>query len=88
MTARHVKDKLALHGIHVDEVTVRKGIYTARQGFFYTHGRTSFHLFSEVSTAMHPWFTMTTHGTEHKPFKGGDSVKNSSHFWVNFAAAN
>ena len=65
--------------------SVSKGIHTFRKSYYYTHGDTSSKYASHVSDALKSHgieHTVVDHGQEYKPFRGGASAKNSSHFWV------
>lgn len=78
MTANEVKDQLT-----VDAVSKRKGIFTARKGFFYSMGMTSKDLESHVLEAF-PEAKILKSGRVDKPFRGGASVARNSHFFATF----
>lgn len=72
----------ALDGV-ADTVSVRNGVYTARRGFYYTHGRTADALADAVRRAI-PGATVTGSGEHWAPFRGGQSVRDGSHWFVSF----
>ena len=85
MTATHAKDKLELYGIHFDTVSIRKGVFTARKEFFYSHGNSGQAMAQSIkNSGAAAWFKVIDAGTEHKPFRGGKGVADNSHFWVKF----
>lgn len=56
-----------------------------RQGYFYTHGKTSQAFSNSISKqldAMGLEYTVVDHGNHWTPFNGGASIVRSSHFWV------
>ena len=81
MTTTEVSNQLQVHGINSRHLSVRKGVYTLRRSFFYTHGYTSTMLAEKVKAA---GFTIIDHGEVWKNFRGGASVAKQSHWWVRF----
>ena len=71
-------------GVCPENVSLYKGVYTVRKGFFYRNGFTSDKLAAKVSAAF-PSATIVEHDEIWKPFKGGASLKNQSHWYVKFA---
>lgn len=70
--------------IHADSLTLAKdGTYTARFGFFYTHGLNAEHFVKMVRAAF-PAATVLTSGEVWKPFKGSAPVSRQSHWFVTF----
>jgi len=65
------------------EVSLHKGEWTVRRGFFYTHGKTTDDLWQDVKTVL-PSAKWGDSGEEWKVFNGGASIKASSHWWVRF----
>lgn len=82
MKTTEVQDKLG-YGC---SVSVRKGVYTVRRGFFYRHDMDSQKLANTCEKAI-PGCTIIDHGEVWKPFRGGAELRNSSHFWVKFTIA-
>lgn len=66
-----------------DSVSISKGIVTVRQGFFYRMNKTSDDLVNKVKT-LFPQAKIIDSGEIWKPFKGGATVKNKSHWFVKF----
>ena len=81
-TAKEVKEKC-----QVDTCSKNKGVFTVRVEFFYTHGRTSEWLKRKVLEA-YPQASIVDCGEIWKPFNGGASVANSSHWFVKFTLDN
>lgn len=83
LTAAQVK-----HLSYADTCSRKGDVYTVRREFFYTHGRSS-HDFAEALKADiqadGKWVvTVLDHGEVWKPFRGGATTANSSHWWVKF----
>jgi hypothetical protein len=57
--------------------------FTARESFFYTGGRDAEHFARRVVAAV-PGAVVLGSGEVWKAFRGGDSVKQGSHWWVRF----
>ena len=74
-----IKDMIA-----ADTLSQKDGVYTARWGFFYKNGMTSETCKEKVFAAF-PGTRILEHGEVHKPFRGGASVANQSHFFVKFS---
>lgn len=71
--------------LHADQITAHKnGTFTARDEFFYTHGRTEQDLIDKVLAAF-PQATILSSGEIWKPFRGGASTQQSSHWFVTFS---
>lgn len=69
--------------VHADSISSNGGIYTVRRGFFYRHGASSHDIARQVAAKI-PLAKVISHGEVDKPFRGGASVAQSSHFWVKF----
>jgi hypothetical protein len=69
--------------LHPDSASIRNGVVTVRDEFFYRHGRTAADLVADVLRAF-PNATILDSGEIWKPFNGGASTANSSHWFVKF----
>ena len=69
--------------IHADSISKKGDIYTARRGFFYTHGGSS-DAFAERIKNTFPNAVILDHGEQWRPFRGGATVAQGSHWWVKF----
>ncbi len=69
--------------IEADTLSKKKEVYTARKGFFYRHGYTSEQYAKKIEKLV-KHSEIIEHGEIWKPFRGGASVANSSHWWVKF----
>ena len=78
-TAKQVQDILS-----GENVTKRNGIFTLREEFFYTHGKTEYDLIKDIKLAF-PDARIIDQGEIWKPFNGGASIVNSSHWFVKFS---
>ena len=52
LTAAKVEEMLNSAGVHPDKVIARKGVFSARFGFFYTNGRTTEGYAAKVADAL------------------------------------
>jgi len=77
-TMKDIKEK-----VHADSYSSKAGVFTLRWGFFYTHGKVVENKIEDVKSAF-PEAVIVDYGTEHKDFRGGASVAQSSHWWVKF----
>lgn len=78
LTVKHIRDNLT-----VDTASIRNGIATVRRGFFYTGGRTAGDLVASVK-AVYPDAQIVDSGEVWKPFRGGASTAQQSHWFVKF----
>lgn len=78
MTFKQVKSTLRM-----DTLSVRAGVFTARREFYYQHGKTTEHLIKEIKAAL-PDVVIVDSGEVWKPFRGGATTANSSHWFVKF----
>lgn len=78
MTLGNIKD-----AIHASTLSVKNGVYTARWGFFYTHGCTATAKAMQVTMAL-PMALVIDSGEVWKSFNGGAPVAAQSHWWVKF----
>jgi alpha-amylase/alpha-mannosidase (GH57 family) len=72
--------------ISANTLSRRNGVYTARRGFFYTNRKSSQDFADRIQNRLGQFGTVVIvdHGEQWKPFKGGASVANQSHWWVTF----
>lgn len=68
---------------HFPHASVRGGVFTVRDSFFYTSGRTAQDLVNEVR-AVFPTAVVLDSGEVWKDFRGGAPVARQSHWWVKF----
>lgn len=68
----------------IDEVAYSNGIFTARIGFFYTHGKSTLDLIKKIEAVV-PDFDVIDSGEVWKSFNGGASLRASSHWFVKFS---
>lgn len=85
--AKHLRE-----GMGFDSVSISKGIVTVRRGFFYRHGGTAEGFTAKVLEAVREEFPRTEFevvdsGEVWKPFKGGASTANQSHWFVKMKLA-
>lgn len=75
---QELKDKL-----HMDTISIRKGIITVRRSFFYTHG---VHVDTYVALvkAVCPDAFILDSGEVWANFRGGASIAQGSHYYVKF----
>lgn len=78
MTLREVRER-----VPGDSHSLKNGVFTVRQEFFYTHKRTSQDYANDVKHAISHAHVID-HGTERKPFRAGGPVTKNSHWWVRF----
>lgn len=80
ITLKEVKEKLGW----MDSVGKKKnGNFVVRQGFFYKMGKT-IDRYIEAVKAEFPNAKIIDSGEVWKPFRGGASLANQSHFFVEF----
>jgi hypothetical protein len=80
LTAEKIRETL---NYAADTVSIRKGIVTIRMGFFFTHGFSEDRLVAKVKTS-YPTATIIDSGEIWKPFRGGATVAQGSHWFVKF----
>ena len=85
MAAKNAR-KLIAENLHPDSLGKNKaGNLVARWGFFYTHGRTAEGYVTKVTALLTEAgiaFEIVDSGEVWKDFRGGASVANQSHFYV------
>lgn len=64
----------------------KAGNIVVRRGYFYRHGMDSAKYAERVLAALGDRAVLVDHGDVWRAFRGGASVANSSHFWVEIAA--
>lgn len=69
--------------LRVSTISKRNGVYTARKEFFYTNGYTASMLADKIRAA-YPAAKILETAEIWKPFRGGASTANSSHWLVRF----
>jgi hypothetical protein len=77
-TIKEIKEK-----IHADAYSLKNNVFTLRWGFFYKMGKTTELHRNKVLEAF-PDAVIVDSGEVWKPFRGGSSVANSSHWFVKF----
>jgi hypothetical protein len=71
--------------IDCSQITLRKGVFTFRQGYFYTFGKTSKIFLNEVKKRLDDHgvkYKIIDSGNKFTSFKGGEPVSKQSHWWV------
>jgi hypothetical protein len=84
MSETKVNMKEIKNTIFADSYSQKDGVVTVRWGFFYTMGRTT-EKYVETVKASFPGCTIVDSGQVWKPFRGGASVAQGSHFFVKFS---
>lgn len=69
-----------------DSYSVKGGVFTVRREFFYTHGVTAKHQVLSVKKHI-PNAVIVDSGEVWKPFRGGATTANSSHWFVKFTVS-
>ena len=69
--------------IGADTISKKNEVYTARKGYFYTMGKTSFDFVNRILNEF-PNVKIIDSGDHYASFRGGASVANSSHWFVKF----
>ena len=75
--------KFIKHKIGADTISRTGNIYTIRKGHFYTFGKTSKDWENNVLAAF-PKAKIIDSGDRNAAFRGGQSIRSGSHFWVIF----
>ena len=84
MTNKEIRQTLQDHfGDEPGSVSYYRGTWTVREGYFYRHGRTEDGVEAEV-LEIFPEAKIVGKGDHWAAFRGGASMKASSHFWVEF----
>ena len=86
MTASEIRSQLEKNHVTLDTFSVVKGVVTIRHGYFYSHGYNSEKYKNSVLKAF-PKAKIIDSGDVWKPFRGGASVANQSHWFVKFTIA-
>lgn len=61
----------------------KKGNYIIRQAFYYSNGRSE-HIIEAALLNKYPTANVVGKGKKLTPFRGGATVANQSHYWVEF----
>jgi hypothetical protein len=69
--------------LSVDGCSKHKGVFTARRGYFYTHGGTAEKFRDKIVEAL-PGANVIDYGDHYASFRGGASLSKQSHWWVKF----
>jgi hypothetical protein len=69
--------------LRVDTCSRKDDVYTVRCGFFYRMGKTA-DTYRDRVLEVYPSAKIISFGEVYKPFRGGASVANSSHWYVVF----
>ena len=86
MKLNELRKKLGIND--PESLTKYRGVYTYRVGFFYTFGRDHRTIRDNLVAALNKAkidFVIIDSGEQWKPFRGGDTLKQGSHWWVKFS---
>jgi len=64
-------------------VGYRKGVFTVRREFYYSHGKTERDLEQDILKVV-PTARILGSARIDNPFRGGEGVRRNSHWWVAF----
>lgn len=71
-----------------DQALVKsKGVYTYRRGFYFTNGKTVRDIQAFLESKLEAagiGYLVVASGEQWKPFRGGDTLRQGSHWWVTF----
>lgn len=73
--------------VNPEALTKYRGVYTYRVGFYYTFGNDHRKVRDSITEALNKAgidAVVISSGEQFKPFRGGDTLKQGSHWWVNF----
>ena len=80
-----VQEALESAGVHFDTLSYKLGVWKFRRGFYYTHGQDSDKLAAKIFEALKQFDCHIIERHEiWKPFRGGASIANQSHWLVVF----
>lgn len=82
LTVAEVRERIG----GIDTLSVRHGVFTARRGFFYTHGQTADLIVLHIKAGW-PDAIILESGEIWKPFVGGAPTARQSHWFVTFTFA-
>lgn len=77
--------------IGADSLSVRNGVYTARRGYYHSHGKDSNDFAALIENRVNEIFDgkkvfkLVEHGDHWAPFKAGAPVARQCHWWVKFS---
>lgn len=83
MKTSEVKNILHTNSVSFDTLSQKDGVFTLRRGFFYRHGNDANQIAAKLQEAL-PNATVVDKGEVWKPFRGGASVAQGSHWYVKF----
>ncbi len=78
-TMKEIKEELP----YFDTYSLKNGIFTVRKGFFYTFGK-NIEIYEDMVKNAFPNAKIIDSQEIWKPFRGGASIANSSHWFVKF----
>lgn len=78
MTLKELKAKSG-----IDSISCKDGIYTARIGFYYQHGRSAEWMRKRVQDSL-PEAEIIDAGEKYATFSGGAPLSRQSHWWCKF----
>lgn len=78
--------KTIRENLDADTVSCKDGCFTVRRGFFYTHGKTAQDFANDVINAF-PLAVIVSKGEVWRPFRGGATIAQGSHWYVKFTIA-
>jgi hypothetical protein len=87
LTTKKIEEAFAKVGFSNDNLRKKGNGWIVRQGFYYTFSGSSENLAKRVNEAIIKSglkLVVKEHGQQWKPFRGGDSVSQGSHWWVTF----
>jgi len=83
INTKQVCEALEKGGVYPDQFFFKAGVYTVREGFYYTHGRSAEDLANEIKAAI-PSAEIVDCCEIWKPFIGGAPIERQSHWLVRF----
>ena len=82
LSANKVREILEDNGVYLDDLCKSKGVYIARNSFYFTGGKTSALLRAQIASV--PNTEVLDDGEVWKSFRPGASIAQSSHWYVTF----
>jgi hypothetical protein len=87
ITTNKLKESLRTQGICPSQLSKRKGIFTARRGFYYRNGGNATKWRDDISKALDSLgmeYEILDYSEVYLPFRGGAPVSKQSHWFVEF----